>query len=454
LGGGSSCSLQAPDAPSDASDPLDRPVQLVGIGRHGPGSGAAPRTSAEQRVEVVIDPRRKPHDCLKSGSSATPTWQTIFDHYGGPPSGVGTKIEISSLGAPQLARNGNFTLSTLSPYWTGDVTGISEDSDIEWRDFSGQQFLRVYNREGKDAGAAQRFGSLVKPNKTYTATVKVANSSLTIPERFRLSFYADPTTGSAPITRGDWGNNQLLADSWKTITVQFTTPNWTESQFANAIVIVQSDDYAMDFYIDDLSIVENTAEKYIYRQVLNSAVNPFGSASSNGIYWIDCGGATLVIERSRIVGTLLVLNPGASSRIGNGPIHWSPAAPGYPILLVNGNFSIQAINNADLSEVTSAVNFNPVNVPYFPFAQSTDAAIDDTYPANEALRGLIAISGNLTYQNSPQISGRVVVGGSVTNSPTFQYRPDSLINPPPPLGGFYTYRYDLRPASIRKAVLP
>ena len=61
---------------------------------------------------------------------------------------------------------------------------------------------------------------------------------------------------------------------------------------------------------------------------------PRRGTNAQGLYWINCAGNKLVIERSRIKGTLLVLNPGSGSMIGAGPISWSPATPGYPALLV------------------------------------------------------------------------------------------------------------------------
>lgn len=439
-GTSSTCSVQVTNASADpATATADLPVKLLAIGNHGAPAGAAPRTAAAQCVEVTVDPRRVPHDSLKNGNSTAPTWATIFAHY----QSIGTAINPTSLGPPNLARNGDLVLTTISSYWTGNITGIADDADVQRVDFGGSQYLRVYNREGSDAGGAQPIYPLIKPNKTYTASIRVRSAVLTPSDRFRISFYADPSSGSAPITRGAWSSSSVTWwDGWRTSTVQFTTPNWTSTQLANCIVIVQSLSHSSEFYLDDLTITEDTSEKYIYRQVLNASNNPYGTANANGIYYIDCANThTVVIERSRIVGTLLVINPAANSRIGDGPTHLSPHTPGYPVLLVNGAFTIQP-TAVDLSESTNAFNYNP----------SDDSDISDTYPLAEAIRGLVAVSGNLTYANSPRITGRVIVGGSTSGTPTFTYRPDSLLNPPPPLGGFYTYRFDRRPASLRKAV--
>ena len=93
-----------------------------------------------------------------------------------------------------------------------------------------------------------------------------------------------------------------------------------------------------DFYVDDLDHPRNNHRPIHLPPGAQPGVNPFGvTTNAQGIYWINCGGNKLVIERSRIQGTLLVVNPGAGSCIGNGPINWSPAVAGYPALLVDAD---------------------------------------------------------------------------------------------------------------------
>jgi hypothetical protein len=189
--------------------------------------------------------------------------------------------------------------------------------------------------------------------------------------------------------------------------------------------------------------------RLLYGQALGPTV-----ANPNGIYWIDCGGGKLLVERSRILGTLVVLNPGAGSAIANGPIHMSPAKPGYPALMVSGNFAIRATSRV-LNEAESGVNFNPSGMPYEfnnPLAGSTDTAPtgnNDGYPSE--IQGLVAVSGNLTFENTPRFRGQAIVGGAIAGTYSLTYQPHSMINPPP---SFYGYGYSTRPASVRKVVLP
>jgi hypothetical protein len=478
LGGGSTCSLEAPDAASDASDPLDRPVQLVGIGRHGPGSGAAPRTSAEQRVEVVIDPRRKPHDCLKSGSSATPTWQTIFDHYGGPPmspNGAGTKLEINSLpdrAPPQgssFAQNVSVTYNDT--YWdradqiSSGAPEFASSNVNRVEDTLGHEACLEIDRSNRKGGVANRLKSwLLKPSTQYRVDIQIYAGLL---GNVYKAFLVTDTNGTIQVTSGS--TVSILAavgQSWQDRTFTVTTPAWTTHP-DKVYVAINSDTAggsAWDFYVDNIDVYE-TGARFIYQTVLGSGVNQlYSGAPTNswGTYWIDCQNTTkLVIERSRIFGTLLVENPGPGSCIAYGPVHMSPAVPGYPILLVcnsGGNaFAIRATPDPssnpaddDLTEGENGTNFNPTGAPHKTLGTDNDQS--DAYDSE--IRGLVVVGGNLDYANNPVIRGRVLVGGSVTGTPALTYLPDSLLNPPPPLGGFYTYRYDLRPASIRKSVLP
>jgi hypothetical protein len=265
---------------------------------------------------------------------------------------------------------------------------------------------------------------------------------------FMITQYADGSYAESPgtTTAINW-----LANVWTTCTATITTPNWTEEPL-NVYLVVNSDHTngtAERFYIDNIHVYENVTGRLFYGQTLAPTI-----ANPTGLFWIDCAGGKLLIERSRILGTLVVLNPGPGSAIADGPIHMSPAVPGYPVLMTNGNFAIRSTPRF-LNEAESGVNFNPSGMPYEfnnPLAGSTDASPsgnNDSYPSE--LQGLVAVSGNLTFENTPRLRGQVVVGGTVTGTYNLNYQPYSMINPPPK---FYGYRYDPRPTSARKVVLP
>jgi hypothetical protein len=199
----------------------------------------------------------------------------------------------------------------------------------------------------------------------------------------------------------------------------------------------------------------------MYRQVLSPSINPYGATNSQGIYWINCNGTRIVIERSRILGTLLIINPGTDSCIDHGPINWAPAVAGYPALLVDAdtatdaNFSIRATGRT-LNESDNETNFNPAGAAYDfnnALVSATDTSANDIYPSE--IRGLVVVENDLSFQNNTYIRGGLIVGGDITNSSgelEVEYQSDSLLNPPP--GFLDPYAYLRRPTSARKVVLP
>jgi hypothetical protein len=266
--------------------------------------------------------------------------------------------------------------------------------------------------------------------------------------RFKLFMITEYVDGTYVESSGSTTTISWLANVWTTCTATVTTPNWSEEP-ANVYVVVNSDHAsgsASRFYLDNIHVYENATGRLLYGQALGPTV-----ANPNGIYWIDCGGGKLLIERSRILGTLVVLNPGAGSAISNGPIRMAPAKPGYPALMVNGNFAIRSTAR-QLNEAEYITNFNPSNMPFEfnnSLASPTDTGLNDSYPSE--IQGLVAVSGDLAFENTPRLRGQVIVGGAVTGTYSLDYQPYSMINPPP---SFYSYRYDTRPTSVRKVVLP
>jgi len=182
------------------------------------------------------------------------------------------------------------------------------------------------------------------------------------------------------------------------------------------------------------------------RCVLSPASNPFGATNANGIYVIDCQGQALVITSCRIVGTLVLLNPGVGTAV-TGAVRWEPAVSNYPCLLVNGNITLQHWS-ANLSESTQATNFNPHGTPYIYPTGTSDSDTADSYPSSIA--GLVYVSGNVTTSNSPTIS-LLMIGGSLTLGGTLTLEYDSLyLNSPPP--GFFTASMTPSPGSWRRVV--
>jgi hypothetical protein len=508
--GAGTCTLDVVD-PIDANlaDDDKEPIVLLGIGNRG---------KAEQRIEVTVDPVKTPINCLKStvaagdlidmqsdtlrasdlvtanqvtsnasniygtvkavtvsgstyhGTSTAigaselpemPAWQTAFDYF----RTNATAINISDLPTltPNMGRNtgieGIVTEWTGNPPWT-----LLEDSDISQNNsfkHGGSYSLRVQNRDQWYSGAAQRVDDFVKAGVQYNVEVWIyqdegASRSFRLTLVTKGSASGVPLFESGPAVAVPFGSAN---SGWTKVSATLTAQPWS-GNLDYAFVLVAGADTVSDdeFYLDNLVIRENVSGRFIYRQLLSPGVNPFGSGTTNaqGIYKIDCGGQRVVIERSRISGTLLLINPGANSCVGDGPIHWAPYVAGYPALLVeadtaaDADFSIRATNRS-LNEKENGVNYNPSGSSHADFGQDSDTT--DIYRSQ--ITGLIAIEDDLTFQNTPLIRGQIIVGDDIANCSgalDVEFQPDSLLNPPP--GFLAPNSYRRRAGSATKAVLP
>jgi hypothetical protein len=444
-----SCTVNLTDpVDSNLSDDPDEPVVISAIGTSG---------NADQRCEVTVESRRQPVDILRASANAggiiagqnTFDWSTVISAYSG--AGIGTTLNYASLPtATQFEFARNTSINSNADYWDDDPPGLPSSSFNAPQGFGGHAASLRVDRNDKRAGAGNRLQvALLKPNTSYQVSIEVHPDLNTFQtNRFKVFMLTQYVDGTYVESAGSTTAISYLANVWTTLTATITTPNWTEEP-ANVYLVINSDHasgQAYRFYIDNIHVYENVTGRLLYGQSLGPTV-----ANPNGIYWIDCGGGKLLIERSRILGTLVVLNPGAGSAIANGPIHMSPATPGYPVLMVNGNFAIRSTSRV-LNESEYTANFNPGSMPYEfnnPLAGSTDNNLNDAYPSE--IQGLVAVSGNLTFENAARLRGQAIVGGTVSGTYSLNYQPGSMINPPP---SFYGYRYETRPTSVRKVVLP
>ena len=169
--------------------------------------------------------------------------------------------------------------------------------------------------------------------------------------------------------------------------------------------------------------------------VISPNSNPYGTHETNlqGIYVINCGGKNIAIQRTRIVGTLVLLNVGTSSAI-MGEVNFEPAVANYPVLLVSGNMRFQIYGSNMLDETLLGINYNPFGTPY---QGDEDDDTLDTYPC--VIKGLVYISGNTLMQANPIFEGVVVLGGTLTTQTTpviqLTYQSTFLNNPPPGFTG-------------------
>ncbi len=179
--------------------------------------------------------------------------------------------------------------------------------------------------------------------------------------------------------------------------------------------------------VTELPLIGGT--RTLEKTVLSPASNAFGTRNASGIYVIDCQNMVTQIRDCRIVGTLLLLNPGAGSAVSDSVL-WEPPLPGFPALLVSGSFTLD-LSTATLDETTLTTNFNPAGTP---FRDTPDGDTDDVY--STGIHGVVYISGDLTIPSTAQstmITGSVIVGGvtGVKSDVVFKFGAASWAYPPP-----------------------
>lgn len=200
-------------------------------------------------------------------------------------------------------------------------------------------------------------------------------------------------------------------------------------------------------YIPIASLPLSGAVRVLQASVLSPASNPFGTGNAAGIYVIDCASQTIEIRDCRIVGTLLLLNPGAGSRI-TGAVHWEHAVPGFPALLIDGPLVLN-LTSPSLSETALTTNFNPLNAP---FQEVWDTDTVDSYSSE--INGGLYVAGDLTVSSSVSVTGTVIATGMVVvqSSSTFDF--DSAVQTSPPPGFATSLPLQIVPGSQKRDMLP
>lgn len=145
-----------------------------------------------------------------------------------------------------------------------------------------------------------------------------------------------------------------------------------------------------------------------YEKVLFSPTsNPAGTGlNARGIYVIDCANKRLMLSESRVLGTLVIINPHRTSRIGP-RVSMSPASADLPTLLVDGEMFFD-LEDDDLREWDADRNFNPSGAPYL---GETDSDESDRYPSR--IRGLTYVSVKAKIGQNSAFEGVLWVNGEV-----------------------------------------
>ena len=306
---------------------------------------------------------------------------------------------------------------------------------------SGANAIRAVSRDSRTDTLAQNVTAVINNGATYYSEGWVRQSANDTTVRLSLK-----------LTRDDGSVEFLPLTPWRSAPANVyvkcygqKTVSWTGNVVTAEFLVENQFNEFDNLHLDDAALVKVSSSPppphTIYRSVLSPTSNPFGSGQTNadGIYVIDCQNNDVFVRESRIVGTLVLLNPGSASKVLDGAVTWSPAHGNFPALLVDGDFNIE-MNSDGLNESILDTNFNPAGRP-FPF-QETDSDTDKTDTFLSGINGLIYTTGNLTLGGTTVIDGAVLSDGnlSMTSNVTATYSPAPFLNPPPGFTGAFRIR--------------
>ncbi len=354
-----------------------------------------------------------------------PNSVTVFDYY----TANGTAIPYTALplwNPAQLITNPGFESGTSNWYPLSNC--VLQRSAAQA--LQGSYSLLVRSRSMKQHVAAQDVpvGLLKSGNKYLISMPVFPTSNGTVRAVMTLT---SSGSGTQVYTTPSF-DLKKTSGSYTWVDVSSTiTPTWSGTLTTATISL--DIDGSSDYYIDRVSLTDATysANSYVIdRKLLSPTVNPFGSLNSNGIYVINCSGKDVVIGRSRIVGTIVLLSPGSNSAIQDS-VCWEAAVYNFPALLSNNSISIN-MSATGLSEASLGMNFNPAGTP-FPFnGGSANTTVTDSYPSR--ITGLVYSANDLFFSNAPNIQGVTIANQNInvsSTSLTLNYGNTYLNDPPP-----------------------
>ena len=464
----------------DLSDRATDPLVLTGHGKKG---------TAVQKVQITLLPEYRGYSCLESAlhsakdvklkdatvqcdqtissdqtvdadSSAVYSDAAAVDevkgstYYGATEEGIdprdfpsvtdafayylanGTYISKDSLplGFSNVLRNPGIE-NSLDPWqaWESSPGNPTCDVAVDTADFhAGAASLKVTNRSNYQAGPVQHLEDIILSGVKYecSAWVKMTTSDA------KVQFVIDMTSSGGGDQSWSSGDQDIKVNDGWTLIEKELTPTFTGT-VSIATLKIQSKigQPVNDFYVDDLVFNEKGTERTIFQKVLSPNSNPFGAQTNpRGIYVIDLAGAKIFIKNSRIVGTLVLIEPNGASEVGNGgPLTWDPAVAGFPALMVKDADVTINPSTAGLVEYANITNFNPTGTPYEGLGEDSDE--NDTYASE--IKGLIYCNKKIKFFLDPVITGAVLANDNIeiNDDLDLTHNPIYFFSPPPGFNG-------------------
>jgi hypothetical protein len=221
---------------------------------------------------------------------------------------------------------------------------------------------------------------------------------------------------------------------------------YKQSTNNNAPTIAIPSYAAMSFYRNEgVSIpIGDIPSDRIENALISPSHNPYGPASRNGIYVIECGGRSLEIRDSRIIGTLVLHQAGSGTRVTDSVVLEKGEA-GYPVLIVDGDLEL-SLGASELDEGSAGINFNPTGAPS---GGVEDSDLSDTY--EPIIQGLVFAGGRVAIEGPLNLEGLLIAGQIECRDRVFIVHDRGYVDAPPPGFGVVT-GFEMVPGTWRRGV--
>ncbi len=307
--------------------------------------------------------------------------------------GVRITLERSIKSGRDEAVNGSPSEGSIDPWVPADARVIADFGALA--DDGDSRHFRIQDRQSATAGMAQ----VVDVQWDASSGIRVGLSARAADrqEQLRLRLAVQTEDGGEHDLVRDVG--PITPDASTRLDASFE-PVWT-SPIVQVTLAIETAESAQTLLVDGISVQElRIGPPTLADTVLAPAANDDGVTNAEGVWVIECAGESVRVENCRIVGTLVLLDPGPETVLA-GAISLEPLTPTEPALLSDGPVTL-ALDRSVLSERTVGRTLNPVGAPW-PIADGgSDADLDDAY--RSMIDGLILIDGDAI------ISGRLVLG--------------------------------------------
>ena len=316
--------------------------------------------------------------------------------------------------------------------------------------------LIIFGRKNDLAGAAQDVSRIVQNEGSYVLGCAVFNpqkDAIVANVRLKIEssnegvqYFSTPAT----LIGGEKRNN--VSGSVK--------PTWTGNLLSASWIVTAQDivdkNASPDFQFNQPVLYDRTYPDgaYVMRNsLLTPNSNPFGerNVDDEGIYVVDCSNEQVIIENSRVLGTLVLLQTrnvtiGKSMAMRNYIYN-------YPTLLADSDLNL-SIQTEPLNESATGTNFNPIQLATLTRGRGFaifDEDLDDSYPSR--ITGMIYVEQNLTISNELTVDGVILVNDDLrVESATLNLDHNSVYYEDPPPGFEASVEMELMPGNVKRFV--